>query len=394
MNKKIQDVQKQLAAMQMDGWLLYDFRRSNDLVHDFLGIDKQTHLTRRFLYWIPAKGEPVQIVHQIESHVLEHLPGKKTLYLKWQTFEAVLKETLQGAKKIIMEYSPRNAIPYLSKVDAGMLDLVRACGIEVFSSGPLLQTYTCVWDQEQLQSHFLAAKVLDEAAEEAWSWIADHLRTDQTITEYDVQQRILQSITQRGCSMDGAPICAVGPHSADPHYAPQKIGSSILKKGDFILIDLWCKQDVPRAVYADITRVAVAAAQPTSEQEAIFQIVRKAQLVATQFVQEGLRHGAVVRGCDADKACRKVIEEAGYGDFFIHRTGHNIHTETHGPGAHLDSLETFDDRPLISRTCFSIEPGIYLPKAFGVRLEYDVFIHEDRSIQITGGIQECIKTLF
>jgi Xaa-Pro aminopeptidase len=392
MDKKIQDVQKLLSSMQIDGWLLYDFRRSNPLIHDFLGLPKEAHLTRRFFYWIPSHGKPVRIVHQIESHVLDALPGEKKIYLKWQTLDALLKETLKGAKKIAMEYSPRGAIPYLSKVDGGTIDLVRETGVQIVSSGQILQVYSCTWDDALLKSHLYAANVLEEAVQHTWDWISDELKRGRTITEYAMGEQILEVFAKHDCVADGFPICAIGPHSADPHYTPSKESSSILKRGDWVLIDISCKKKADRAVFADITRVAVADERPTKEQQAVFDIVRSAQRTATEFIRERISQGQSVRGYEADQVCRQVIEEAGYGSYFIHRTGHNLHTEVHGPGAHLDSLETFDDRLLIPRTCFTIEPGIYLSGSFGVRLEYDVFIHDNQTLQITGGLQEQIKT--
>jgi Xaa-Pro aminopeptidase len=391
---RVKDVQKHLIENKIDGWLLYDFHKINDLAISFLDIPEDRLLSRRFFYWIPAKGEPIKIMHIIEPYALDHLPGESKIYLKWQELEECLKETLKGAKVVAMEYSPRGAIPYVSKVDGGIIDLVRECGVKVVSSAPFLQYYTCVWDSDQLESHLAAADVLDKTAEKAWQFIASALKNEKFITEYDVQQMMLQEIEKNGCVTSSPPFCCVNAHSADPHYAPQKENSSPIKKGDFILIDLWCKKKGPRSTFADITRVGVAASAPTERQNEIFQIVRSAQKAATEYVQNKVAAGEIVKGFEVDLVCRKVIADAGYGKYFTHRTGHNIHTQDHGPGAHIDSLETLDERPLIPRTCFSIEPGIYLPGAFGVRLEYDVYITEKRTIQITGGVQNALKVLF
>lgn len=388
---RIKDVQKRLKEHQIDGWLLYDFCRMNDIACDFLQIGQEIHLTRRFYYWIPATGKPVQIVHVIESHVLDHLPGEKRTYLKWQTLEEHLKEVLKDSKCVAMEYSPGNAIPVVSKVDGGVLDLVRGYGVSIVSSAPFLQYYSCVWTDYQLTSHLKAAVVLDQTAAKTWQWIGQELKAKRSLTEYDVQQFILREIHLNGCIMDGEPIVGVNENSANPHYAPSKTKAAPVKKGDFILIDLWCKQKEENAVYADITRVAVIGVKPTKRQLQIFQIVSQAQKAATDFIRSRLEKKEVVKGYEVDQVCRQVIVDAGFGEFFTHRTGHNIDKNTHGPGANIDSLETLDERPLIPRTCFSIEPGIYLLGEFGIRLEYDVYLNACGGLEVTGGVQEAIS---
>jgi len=389
----LKDIQKTLEHYLLDGWLLYDFRRCNDLACQFLQIPMHQLLTRRFFYWIPRKGVPVKLVHAIEDSALNHLPGSVQRYRTWQEIEAYLKEILKGSKRIAMEYSPRNAIPYASKVDAGTMDVVRDCGVEVVSSADLLQQYINVWDADQLKTHLFAADVLCRTVDDVWAWIAQNLQIKNAITEYDVQQFILQSLEREGCVTSDAPICAVNENSANPHYSPDKNHSKVIKMGDFILIDLWCKQQSPGSVYADITRVGVAASAPTEYQKAIFDIVKAARDKATGLVRDRFSQGEPVRGCEVDQCCRNVIQEAGYGDYFIHRTGHNIGENDHGSGAHIDNLETRDTRLLLPGTCFSIEPGIYLPGKFGVRLEYDVYVHLDGEVNVTGGIQNAITCL-
>lgn len=287
-----------------------------------------------------------------------------------------------------MEYSPRNALPAISKVDAGTVELIRSLGVEVVSSANLLQSR---WDEHKWQSHLAAAAALDAIAAETWEWIPRRL-TD-GLTEYAVQQFILERLAARDCLSDDPPICAVNAHSADPHYVPPKEGSAGIQKGDFILIDLWCRKRGEGTVYADITRVGVAAQKPTARQEEIFGIVREAQEAATDLVRERFAQKRPLMGWEVDQAAREVIQRSGYGDFFIHRTGHNIDMRDHGPGAHMDNYETHDDRVVLPLTCFSIEPGIYLPGEFGVRLEYDLFVHADGRCQVTGGIQTGIETL-
>ncbi len=391
--EKIRDVQGRLKTALIDGWLLYDFHHNNSLAHEFLEMPADHILTRRFLYWIPAQGEPVKIVHAIESDSLDHLPGEKHVYLKWQTLEGLIATILKNKKVVAMEYSPRCAVPYVSKVDGGMIDLVREQGVKVVSSGAFFQYYTCVWDEMQLNSHLQAAKVLEEAVNGAWSFIAEHLGRGQPITEFEVQQFIMDVFEKEKCVTDHPPICAVNEHSAMPHYAPTEKRSKPIQKGDLILIDLWCKQNKPRAVFADITRVGIAASAPTAKQSEIFNLVRKAQQAAIEFVKARYAKGGPVHGFEVDEAARKVIADAGYGDFFTHRTGHNIHTDVHGPGTHMDSLETHDDRPLVAGTCFSVEPGIYLPGEFGVRLETDVYLASEGKVEVTGGVQENFRFL-
>ncbi len=384
-------IQKHLAEEKLSGWLLFDFHGQNPLARTFLQLDPTLLISRRFFYWIPAHGQPIQIVHQIESHVLSHLPGTSMTYLSSLSLSQILQKILKG--RIAMEYSPFGAIPYLSKVDGGTLEWIRSFGVEVVSSGNFLQYYTCRLDSEQLASHKKAAAFLDEAAEKTWKKIAQALKNNETITEYGVRLFLLSLFEAEGFVTDAKPICAVNAHSASPHFEPEEKNEAPIKQGDFILIDLWCKQKGKRTIYGDITRVAVAAQAPTPKQQAIFTIVRQAQQEAISYLKREFSLNHRVRGCDVDKVTRSVIEKSGYGEFFPHRTGHNIYTEDHGPGAHLDSLETNDERYLIPQTCFSIEPGIYLPGEFGIRLEHDVYLPSSTSLEITGGEQNQIKTL-
>jgi Xaa-Pro aminopeptidase len=266
-------------------------------------------------------------------------------------------------------------------------------GIEVVSSGDLLQKQTCVWDEGKWQSHLEAAEALDAIIAATWREIGRRLKGGEAWTEYDVHLFMRRRLEEHGCFASEGPICAVNAHSADPHYLPEKQGAAVIKPGDFILLDIWGKRNRPRSVYADITRVGVAAAKPSETQQQIFGIVKAARDEATLFVQECFAKKREVRGYEIDRVCRKVIQDAGYGEFFTHRTGHNIDERDHGPGAHIDSLETHDERKILPGTCFSIEPGIYLPGEFGVRLEYDVFIHRDGKVQVTGGIQTELMTM-
>lgn len=392
-DSKLSLAQKFLAERHLDGWLLYDFHGNNPLARTFLEIPSHKMTTRRFYYWIPVKGEPVKIVHAIEPYTLDHAPGKKVLFNSWQGLEADLKKTLSGAKKIAMEYSRNNAIPYISMVDAGTVDFIRSLGIEVGSSGDILPYFTAVLSPAQAESHIRAARAVDEICQGAWKWISEHLKEGKSFTEYDVQQKIAADFRKRGLETDHDPIVAVNAHSADPHYAPEKDSCSPIRKGDFILIDLWAKEKGEGNVFGDITRVGVAASEPTDRQQEIFSIVRKAQKAASDLVIRRFAEKKRVEGWEVDDAARGVIEKAGFGKFFLHRTGHSIETSLHGSGAHMDNLEMHDVRPILPGTCFSVEPGIYLAGDFGVRLEYDVYVGLDGRVEITGGVQEEIVTL-
>lgn len=392
MKQKLDDVQSTIRKYAIDGWLLYDFRRCNDLACNFLDIPQNQLLTRRFFYWIPAKGEPIKIVHAIEDP-LKNLPGKTLKFSSWQQMEKHLADVLKGSRRIAMEYSPRNAIPYVSKVDAGTIEVIRGLGVDVVSSCDLLQKFTGILTPHEVETHLKAAQVLDQTVENTWKMISQALCTKKKINEYDVQQFILKEFDEHQCVTADPPICAINAHTADPHYCPQESSAAEIKSDDFILIDLWCKLKEPDAVYADITRVAVAAKNPSSRQQEIFTIVKKAQQAATDLVKERFATNQPLRGWEVDQVARDVIHTAGYGEYFIHRTGHSIDTSDHGSGTHIDNLETQDQRLIIPGTCFSIEPGIYLPGEFGIRLEYDLYVDLDGSVKITGGVQDSIVTL-
>ncbi len=387
---KLKEVQDSLIQQNIEGWLLYDYRGSNPLAYTFLEIPSGIFLSRRFFYWIPKEGNPIKIVPQIEPYTLDHLPGDKWLYRTWQELEKYLFSIAIENAQIAMEYSPNNSIPVISKVDAGTVDMIRKSGSQVVSSANLLQKYTSVWTGDQLKSHLLAEKVLCNVVDSTWEFISEKMKQGFPLTEYLVQQFMVDEIHKHGCIMDHHPICAVNANSANPHYAPHEATSSTIKPGDFILIDLWCKRDNEKAVYADISRVGVLGSKPTEQQQKIFEIVKEARDRATLFIKEHFENDKEIQGWQVDQVCRDFITESGYGEYFIHRTGHNIGEEVHGPGANIDNYETHDFRILLPGTCFSIEPGIYIPEQFGVRLEYDVYLDFSKGIKITGGIQKEI----
>jgi Xaa-Pro dipeptidase len=379
-------VQETIREFQMDGWLLYDFRGINILATRIAGIPSDELGSRRWFYFIPANGTPKKLVHRIEAGALDHLPGDKTPYLKWQELESGVQAMLGDAKKIAMEYSHRNGNPYVSRVDAGTIELVRSFGVEVVSSGNLIQAFEARWDQEQWQLHIQADKLNQQAFEVAWKMIADSVREGKSIRETDVQNRVMDFYAENNMTTYHPPIVGVGPNSGDPHYAPMPGSDLEIKKGDFVLLDMWAKMNVPKAVYTDLTKVGFVGEEVPQKFQDIFQIVAQARDAAIELAKNSFSDKKTIFGWQVDKVTRDVIEQAGYGDKFIHRTGHNIGQETHGNGAHMDNLETKEDRQVITETCFSVEPGIYLDE-FGVRSEVNVYVDSDAKVHVTGGIQ-------
>jgi len=390
MEEKIIQVQSALQRAGWDGWLFYDFRRSNDIACEFLQIAPEALLTRRFFYWIPARGESVRVRHAIEGQALAHLPGKELLYRSWQQYEWAIATLLSGAQIVAMEYSPENALPYVSKVDAGTVELVRRCGASIVSSAELLlqlSRLTC----EQLQSHYAAAALLDSAMIDIWGYISSALEKRELITEWQLQQR-LKSLLEQGGAAEYEVLCAFNDHSANPHYCCEE-GGAALALGDWVLIDISCRLTGSQAIWADITRVAVADKRPTAKQQQIFSLVNSARHATLELIRTRLEEGKVIRGYEADACCRALIEKAGYGDYFLHRTGHNLGRQLHGNGTHLDDLESHDTRPLLPASCFTIEPGIYLPGEWGVRLEWSVVITREADLLVTDAGQEEIIAL-
>lgn len=386
----LSEFQAAIRDFGFDGWLLYDFRKSNPLARRVLGFDEGGHSTRRWMYFIPAQGEPRKLVHRIESGALDHLPGEKTVYLRWQEFEAGVAQLVAGHRRIAMEYSPRNANPSISRVDAGTIELVRAAGAEVASSGDLVQLFEAAWTEEQWGFHQQAGVQTDAAYALVWKFIADEIARQGQTTERAVQQQILQHFARHGLVTDHAPIVAANAHAGDPHY---ETGESPIRAGDLVLVDLWAKVDHPDAVYSDLTRMAyVGETVPASYAEA-FGIVAAARDAGIDCVRQAVAAGRPLQGWEVDAAARGVIEQAGFGAAFVHRTGHSIGRETHGNGANMDNLETHEERLVLPGCCFSIEPGIYLPE-FGIRSEVNVFIGRDRTVHVTAGeVQRAIQCL-
>ena len=377
-------VQSAITQMGFDGWLLYDFRGLNILARRIIGLPDDQMLSRRWFYYVPARGEPRKLVHAIEPHALDLVPGSGQIYLRWQELEEGVASLLTGAKRVAMEYVPRNTNPYISRVDAGTVELVRSSGVEVASSGDLVQMFEAAWDDGQWAMHLEAAKHTRSAFDAAFAFIGQRVKKDGSVHETDVQKCISNHFKQFGLVADHPAICAVGPHSGDPHYSPTPGPDGVIRDGDFVLIDLWGKLDRPRAVYSDLTWTGYVGKDVPARFVEIFQIVAKARDAAINRVRQSFAKREPLLGWQVDQAARQVIEQSGYGKFFCHRTGHSIGQETHGNGANMDGLETREDRRVLPRTCFSIEPGIYLPE-FGVRSEVNVFVDSHQDVHVTGG---------
>ncbi|MBZ5642013.1 MAG: Xaa-Pro peptidase family protein [Acidobacteriia bacterium] len=383
-------IQSALAEHKIDAWLFYDILHRDPIAYRVLGLDHAL-AKRRWFYMIPAKGAPRKLVHRIEAGALDSLPGEKMVYAAAGELEKNLKKLIGRAKKVAMQYSPNNQIPYISLVDAGTVELISAQGCKVVSSADLVQQFEAVWSPAQLESHRIAGRAIDTITEAAFTEAARRVRAKEIFTEYDLQQWMFAQFRANGVVSDSAPIVAVGPHSGDPHYEPMPQGSAQVREGDLLLLDVWGKTAAPGSVYYDITWVGYLGAKVPAKYAKIFTIVRDARDAAVDFVLKNVKAGRAIEGWQVDRAARDVIRRAGYADRFVHRTGHNIGQEVHGTGANMDNLETRDVRRVIPRTCFSVEPGIYLPE-FGIRSEVDVYVADGRA-EVTGPAQTGILPL-
>jgi Xaa-Pro dipeptidase len=387
-------IQQALFADQLDGWLFYDFRKSNPIAYQVLGLPLEAMYTRRWFYFIPASGTPIAIVSAVESHVLDALPGKHLVFRTWREMRNHLRSFLRSGTCVAMEYSPLNAIPYMSRVDAGTVELVRSCGAEVVSSANIAQRFMAQLSQVQLAGHREAGRRLMAARRSLFAEIGEELRSAVELNEYRVQQRFAELLKRHDIEAPEAPLVAVNANASNPHYSPSSAQCSPIRRGDLVLFDFWGHLPEKGAIYADYTWMAFAGIEDEipEPQRNIFEIVRRARDTGIAFIRERLTSGKTVQGREADDATRAVITKAGYADYFVHRTGHNIGTEEHGSGANVDNYETQDERLLLPYTCCSIEPGIYLPE-FGVRSEVDLLILEGDA-EVTGGeVQERIVPL-
>ncbi len=377
MSFSVKAIQEQLRELEMDGWLLYIFRDSNPVAITTLEMPEGQQRTRRAYYWIPVDGDPIKLQHAIEPHTLEHLPGKDEKYLSYTSLAESIKKVLKGAKTVAMEYSPNCLIPTVSWVDAGTIELVRAAGVDVVSSAELIQYFEAVLTESQIKSHISAATALRDIAHDAFKEVEKSLQTGSPLSEVQVQDFIMRRFDEVGLETDHPPIIGANAHASDPHYSPVAGHDAVIEEGDLLLIDLWAKwKDDPKAIYGDETWMGYVGKEVPEEIQKVWEIVRNARRGGFDFIKSRMDAGEAVYGWEVDDVVRKPIVDAGYGDYFIHRTGHSMTTVDHGNGANIDNLETKELRPLIPNTIFSLEPGVYL-KEFGIRSEYDVIISPD-----------------
>lgn len=390
MSVNIAGMQADLRAANLHGWLFYDFRGRDPIAHRILQLGPGMR-TRRWFYFVPAKGTPKKLVHKIEAGSLAALPGDTLYYSAQKELRENLKKMLGRSGKIAMQYSPKNAIPYIAMVDGGTIELVRSAGAKVFTSGDLVQKYEACWSKEQLESHLAAGRAIDRIVREAFEHAARSVREKTPLTEYDLQQWIQRKFAEAGIETEEGPDIAVNANASDPHYGPTRERSSQIREGDLLLLDVWGKQKTPGSVYYDVTWMGYLGAKVPQKYVKIFDVVRDARDRAVELIRTSVKAGKPLQGWQVDKAARQVVEKAGYGKYFFHRTGHSIGQSVHGNGVNMDGLETFDERHLIPRTCNSVEPGIYLPE-FGIRSEVDVYVG-DKEAHVTGAVQSEILPL-
>jgi len=382
----LQAIQEALREIGADAWLFYDHHYRDPIAYRILGLGGGLHVTRRWYYLVPAYGEPKKLVHRIESLRLDALPGQKEEYSSWQELEAKLEQLTDGSTKIAMQYSPRNAIMYVSMVDAGTVELLRSWGKQIVSSADMVSRFEAVLTEEQVASHYKAQALLDEILAAGWKQIGERVRSGGT-DEYAMVNWLKEKIEQAGMITEHGPNVSVGPNAADSHYEPSPSSSRAIRKGDFVLIDIWSKMaGDPNAVWYDITWTGVVDREPTDREQQTFASVTAARDAAIKTVEEAFASNRPIAGWEADEAARTVIRNAGQSTWFTHRTGHNIAIELHGNGAHLDNLETHDERLILPMTCFSVEPGLYYPGEFGVRSEVNMITRPGKAV-VTGKIQ-------
>jgi Xaa-Pro dipeptidase len=388
---RVAAIQELLRRYDIPAWLFYDFRVSNRIAYRALALDDTTDPSRRWHYFVPQDGEPQKLVSSLEAGMLDSLPGTRTIYRTWQEREAALGAMLTGLGRVAMEYSPNAAVPYVSFVDGGTLELVRSFGVEVVSSADLAQEIVSRWGPEQLQSHHDASRRLMAVGEDAFAKVARDVRTGEALTDFALQQFMMGRYADMDLISDYTPVVATNRNASDPHYEPTQQQATPIQEGDVLLMDFWAKRDVPNAVYADYTWMAYVGAGVPEEPARIFALVAEARDTAIALVRDAAAAGRTLHGWEVDDAARGVIEQAGYGDFFIHRTGHNINQDVHGEGANMDNYESHEVRTVLPNTCFSIEPGIYLAD-FGVRSEVNLYV-DGNDLLVTGKQQQEMTAL-
>jgi len=382
-------IQAALRDAGHDGWLFYDHHHRDPIGERILGLDEKAHITRRWYYFVPANGEPRKLVHRVEQGRLDSLPGSKGLYSSWQELHAGLETMLGGARRLAMQYSPNNDIMYVSMVDAGTVEFLRDLGKTIVSSADLVSQFEAVLSESQIASHVAAQRKIDKILASGWKEMGRRLRPSSggagELTEFEMVQWLSEAMHRAGLVWENGPNVSANANSSDSHYEPTAERTAPIREGDFVLIDIWGRIDSPCSVFYDITWTGVVGREPTEKEQLIFNTVVNARDAAVAAVEAAFADGRAICGFEADDAARGVIRAAGFGEYFTHRTGHNIARELHGPGAHLDNLETHDERLLLPNTCFSVEPGIYLAE-FGVRSEVDMLTSANKA-WVTGKVQ-------
>lgn len=384
----LESIQAALRALNIDGWLFYDHHHRDPIAYRILGLSESLHVTRRWFYLVPADGEPKKLVHRIEQGRLDTLPGARAVYSTWQELEAQLATMLQGSARLAMQYSPRNAIMYVSLVDAGTVELLRSLGKQIVSSADLVSHFEAVLSQEQIASHYAAQRALDAILAEGFREIGSRARRQAAAvdrTEFALVAWLQEAMRRENLLWEHGPNVSANRNSADSHYEPTAESSQPIGPGDFVLIDIWARKNVPGSIFYDITWTGVVDREPTSREQEVFSTVVAARDAAIAAVRQAFAANQAIAGWQADDAARNVIRAAGFAECFTHRTGHNIATELHGNGAHLDNFETHDERQILPHTCFSVEPGIYLPE-FGVRSEVNMIALPGQA-SVTGRLQ-------
>jgi Xaa-Pro dipeptidase len=380
-------IQSALRERNIDAWLFYDHHHRDPIAYRVLGLPANLMVTRRWYYVIPAHGEPVKLVHKIESGHLDTLPGKKLHYAAWQELFEQIKGMLAAHRDVAMQYSPNNVVFTVSLVDGGTLEMIRGLGKNVVSSGDLVAQFEATWTEEQIKTHYAARDAVDAITAEAFKEIGRRVRNGGT-NEYQIQQWFMEAFRRENLVTDDPPIVGVNANSGNPHYEPHAQGSAPIREGDFVLLDVWAKKNTPGAVYYDITWTGFVGKVPSDRMREVFTIVSGARDAGVKTVQDAIAGGRAIAGWEVDRATREHIRKAGFGDYFIHRTGHSIGTDVHANGANMDDLETHDERRILANSCFSIEPGVYLPE-FGVRSEVNVLVRP-KVAEVTGKIQHEI----
>ncbi len=392
-DSRVEAWQQAIAEAELGGWLLYDFRGTNPLARSVLDLTEKHPGSRRWFYLIPAEGEPLRIVHGIETDALSTLPGELRIYRSWRELHEILKTALAPIRTVAMEYAPYGNNPYVSRIDGGTLELIRTMGPQIVSSGDLIQRFESQLNAAQWQSHLQATEVTTSAFEMSWKYIAENTANGGRVAELDVRDRILEHFESRDMTTYAPPLVARQPGNRLPHYETGTGDDTEIRQGDLVMIDMWCKSKEPGSIYSDLTRMGYVGAEVPDKYASVFEIVIRARDTGVELVRDRCASGESLAGWEVDAAVREVIASSGYGSYFLHRTGHSLGREVHGNGAHLDDFEMREERLLLPGSLFTIEPGIYMD-TFGLRSEINVFIDESRQVHVTGGpVQTAIQTI-